>query len=280
MIIKYFFTSLLILGMGFFPITNSYTNELAFLDEEQTIKELKENIEILDKTNHELEEDFNDLNTDYELKSFLKKWLSIIDLNTIRKLVSDYNINNSKIELELFHKAKALLSVIEERKLLLEEKRKFYSWLIPYIDNSYRNQYLEYIKLDAKIFNEQKEVSTDIVAKQEILINKVETIESKIREHRDYIEESIKKVIENRLDEKIKSLNNNESFKILSLESKVKILDKTIEKVIIKLNDLITTNTDSFTGSLVEANQDILNKKIQTFNIAVEKLELFKNSLK
>ena len=280
MIIKYFFTSLLILGIGFFPITNSYTNELAFLDEEQTIKELKENIEILDKTNHELEEDFNDLNTDYELKSFLKKWLSIIDLNTIRKLVSDYNINNSKIELELFHKAKALLSVIEERKLLLEEKRKFYSWLIPYIDNSYRNQYLEYIKLDAKIFNEQKEVSTDIVAKQEILINKVETIESKIREHRDYIEESIKKVIENRLDEKIKSLNNNESFKILSLESKVKILDKTIEKVIIKLNDLITTNTDSFTGSLVEANQDILNKKIQTFNIAVEKLELFKNSLK
>lgn len=280
MIIRYFLALLLLLGIGFFPITNSYSNELAFLDEWQTIKELKADINTLDKASDELDDDLKTLNTDYELKTFLKTNLGLIELNKIRKLVYEYNSNNARIELELFRKAKELLSVIEERKLLLEEKRKFYSWLIPYIDIIFREQYLEYIKLDAKIFNEQKEVSTDIVAKQEILINKVETIESKIREHRDFINENIRRVIETRLDEKIESLNTNESFIALSLDSKIKVLDKTIVKVKIKLKNLVTSNDISFTWAIIEINQDVLNKKIQTFNIAVEKLELFKNSLK
>jgi hypothetical protein len=181
-----------------------------------------------------------------------------------------------------------LLPVVVERRLLLEEKRKLYSWLIPYINIRYKAEYLDYIRTDAKIFNEQKDVSTDIISKQEILSNKVEIIENKIQEHKDYLNESIKIVIETKLDEKITNLNQNETFKVLNTESKIKVLNKTIDKVKLKLNDLEDSNNlnwswalnNSWTWIIVNSNSNILDKKIQTYYIAVEKLEEFRNSLK
>jgi hypothetical protein len=116
----------------------------------------------------------------------------------------------------LSDKLKKNLQVIDEKKALIEEKRIFFNSLIPYINSQYNDKYLEYIKIDAKIFNEQKNISTDIIVKKEILNNKVVKIESKIQEHKDYINKSIQAIIENKLDEKIINLRNNESFKVLS----------------------------------------------------------------
>lgn len=279
-IFKYIFTLLAIIALWFYNTTNSYVNELVILDDWKTIKELKETINDLDRTEAELSNDLEALNTDYELKSFLRNDLSLIELNTIRSLVRDYNTNKGKIELELFTKAKLLLPVIEEKKLLLEEKRKLYSGLIPYIDINFKDSYLEYIKWDAKIFSEQRDVETDIIVKTEILHNKVWVIETKIQEHRDFINESIRNVIETRLDEKIQNLNNNSTFKILNLESKIKVLDKTIVKVVNKIYDLENSKFTSGTWILLDVNSGLLDKKIQTYNIAVEKLEIFRDSLK
>jgi hypothetical protein len=109
--------------------------------------------------------------------------------------------------------------------------------LIPYIDKKYKIRYLEYIKSDAKIFNEQNNLTTNIISKKEILSSKVENIENKIKEHNDFINESIKKVIEDRLDEKINNLKLNESFIVLNTESKIKILNKTITKIENKIKE-------------------------------------------
>jgi hypothetical protein len=49
-------------------------------------------------------------------------------------LVSEYNLKKSNKELEIANKIKDKLPIIEEKKFLLEEKRKLYSGLIPYID--------------------------------------------------------------------------------------------------------------------------------------------------
>jgi hypothetical protein len=76
-----------------------------------------------------------------------------------------------------------------------------------------------------------------------LLNNKVEVIETKIQEHKDYINENIKKVIETRLDEKIKKLSENEAFKILNHDSKIKVLEKTIVKIKIKLQNLELSST-------------------------------------
>jgi len=239
---------------------------LVFLDEWKTIKEDIKNINILEQINIKLDNDLYILNTDYKLKSFLRKDLSNIELKKIKIIVSEYNTNKWKLDLILIEKAKDLLPIIDERKLLLEEKRKLYSGLIPYINTDFRKQYLEYIKWDAKIFNEQNDVTTDIIGKKEILSHKLETIETKIQEHKDFINESIERVVETRLDDKINNLNNNERFKILNTESKIKVLDKTINKIEIKLQNLIDVNWNT--------------KTIQIYYIALSKLNLFKDWLK
>lgn len=219
--------------------------------------------------------DLDVLNTDHKLKSFLKKDLTLNELNIIRSLVNEYNTNKNKIESILLVKEKELNSIIEEKKLILEEKKYFYSKLIPYIDWIYNNEYLEYIEWDIKIFNEQRNVETDLIAKKELLNNKVEVIETKIQEHKDYINENIKKVIETRLDEKIKKLSENEAFKMLNYDSKIKVLEKTIVKIKIKLQNLELSST-VFTNWIINT----LDKKVQTYNTAVDKLEVFKNSIK
>ncbi|MBT3728546.1 hypothetical protein HOF65_03485 [bacterium] len=100
---------------------------MVVFDDSQTIKELKDNINLLDETSTSLIKEYDELNTDYELKAFLRRDLTLIEFNKIRRLVGNYNTNKSRIEIELFQKAKDLLPVVVERRLLLEEKRKLYS---------------------------------------------------------------------------------------------------------------------------------------------------------
>ena len=259
--------------------TNSYDNELVVLDDWKSIRELKENINKLDNYNDNLDNKLKDLNADYELKKFLKKDLSIIDLNKIRKITNTYNSEKSIVELRLYEKARNMLSVSEDRILLLETKRDLYNWLIPYIDKKYKIRYLEYIKSDAKIFNEQNNLTTNIISKKEILSSKVENIENKIKEHNDFINESIKKVIEDRLDEKINNLKLNESFIVLNTESKIKILNKTITKIENKIKEFKSVWVSN-SWSILKVKSNLFNKKLSTYNVAIKKLEIFKNSLK
>lgn len=276
---KIFLLSIVLITSWFYSFANSYTNELVFLDENKTIKELKENIDILDTEKNELDQALLNLNTDYELKTFLRTDLTLVELNKIRIIVQEYNTNKLKIETELELKAKSLESVIDEQKLLLEEKRKLYSWLIPYINKEFTQDYLDYIRWDTEIFREQKNITTDIIVKKEILSTKVEKIENKIKEHREFINENIRNIINEQLEEKIQSLANNESFKVLSLDSKVKVLDKTIIKVKIKLQNLQKNLVDLTNWINILNWEDLSDKKIETYYITVEKLEEFKNSL-
>lgn len=278
---KNFFYTLIV----FFTIvlclpTNSYADELVVSDEWKTIKELKENIDLLDKANSELDQELKNLNTDYKLKTFLKKDLSIADINKIKKIIYSFNSNVTELENEL-SKQKEDLYIIDEKKSVLEEKKVFYANLTPFINTNVKEEYLEYVKDDAIIYSDKKDISNEITSKKEILNNKVEKIESKIQEHKDFINKSIEKVIDAKLNEKVNNLGNNPSFKALSLESKKKVLDKTIDKITDKkekAEDKYQSVTNSWTISETQVNS--LDKKIQIYVIAIDKLEYFKDSLK
>lgn len=281
MLKKFFYLIVAIFAIMSFQFTNASENGLDFSDDWKTIKELKESIDVLDRASLELDQELVDLNADYELKSYLRTDLSLVEINKIKILVANFNRTKTQMEDLLQEKAKKMLAVVEDKKAVIELKRSFYNSLIPYINYEYNNEYLEYIKTDAKIFSEQKDLSLDIVAKKEILSNKVEKIEWKIQEHKDYINKSLSIVIEKKLDEKVSNLANNESFKVLSSESKRKVLDKTIAKIKDKLNQIIKTNkTISGTGTSIKINTDLFDKKVQTFQIAVDKLQYFRDSIK
>jgi len=279
MFIKRINTFLVIITICLLNITNSYANELAFWGSWETIKELKQSIDVLDKVNTELKNDFNELNTNYKLKTFLRNNLTRYEFLKIKKIVSEYNANIAEIEEKLLLNAKKWLPVLEERRKLLEEKRTFYNGLIPYINIDYRKEYLEYIRRDADLFKKQNIVSTDIEVKKEILDTKVTKIESEIIKHKEYIKDSVRQIIESRLDLKIKNLSENETFTVLNEESKVKVLDKTIRKIKIKLQNLENSRIKTQSWALIESWSAILENKIQTYKIAVDKLESFKETL-
>ena len=276
---KLFITFLTSILLCLYNQTNSYSGELDFSSWEKSIRELKQDIEYLDETNKLLDSELDELNADYRLKVFLKRNLSLLELNRIKKLVSEYNSNSDELELQLHQKAKELLPVIDEKRMILEAKRKFYSWLSPYINPSYKKQYLWYIKHDAQIFNEQTDVNSNMIASKEILNTKVETIESRIQEYKDQLNKNLNKIIETRLEEKIQNLQSNESFQTLNKTSQIKVLEKTIEKVEEKLIKLEESIWYTGSGTIETDPSDLLNKKIQTYRFAVEKLEDFKAKL-
>lgn len=276
MLKKIFNTFLVVITICLINITNSYANELDFWGSWETIKELKKSIDVLDKANVELKNDFNELNTDLQLKSFLKTNLTRYEFLKIKKIVWNYNKNNKKIQENLLLNAKKQLSINDDRKKLLEEKRRFFNGLIPYINIKFKREYLEYIKRDAAIFRKQNIISTNIVVKKEILDSKVTRIESEIIKHKEYIKDSLKKIIESKIDEKINNLNNNETFNTLKSELKVKVLDKTIRKIKIKLKNLENSIIKTKSWAVIESGSSILDNKIQTYKIAVNKLENFK----
>jgi len=278
---KKFYLIITILVISLPSFTNSYNDELDFLGTWLTIKELKENIDYLDKTNSELDDELKNLNTDYELKNYLRKDLSLIEIYNLKVIISSYNRNKLQLDTILIEKAKNLQSVNDDKKTLLELKKEFYNSLIPFIDNKFNDNYINYIKKDAKIFTEQNDISTDIIVKKEILINKVSKIEIKIQEQKDFINKKIKNIIDVTIDEKITNLSNNVSFNNLSKDSKLKVLEKTIYKIKEKLDKLIEENLElTKTGSLSKNNNDLINKKIQTYIIALDKLVMFKDSIK
>ena len=278
---KKFYLIITILVISLPSFTNSYNDELDFLGTWLTIKELKENIDYLDKTNSELDDELKNLNTDYELKNYLRKDLSLIEVYNLKVIISSYNRNKLQLDTILIEKAKNLQSVNDDKKTLLELKKEFYNSLIPFIDNKFNDNYINYIKKDAKIFTEQNDISTDIIVKKEILINKVSKIEIKIQEQKDFINKKIKNIIDVTIDEKITNLSNNVSFNNLSKDSKLKVLEKTIYKIKEKLDKLIEENLElTKTGSLSKNNNDLINKKIQTYIIALDKLVMFKDSIK
>ena len=80
--------------------------------------------------------------------------------------------------------------------------------------------------------------------------------------------------------EKIQNLSENESFQKLKSNLKVKVLNKTISKIKIKLENLEKKDIDQTFWLEIELSSSVLDKKIQTYNIALNKLEEFRDSIK
>ena len=273
--VKKIFNILFVITLLLFFSTNSYAWELSILWTGKTIKELNNSIKILDNEKNKIENDFSELNTDLKLKTFLRKNISRFEFNKIKELVINYNKNEKKLNEKLLLEAKNWLDIKNTRKRLLENKKIFYNWLIPFININHKKEYLEYIKRDAELFKKKNIISVDIEVKKDILDNKVSRIESEIKKHKDYINKSIKNIIDTRLEQKINNLKNNDWFKFLSNESKVKVLEKTIRKIKIKLSNY--TNKINLSWTWINQENTNIDNKLETYKIAIEKLENFKN---
>ena len=216
----------------------AYSAELDFSDESKSIRELKENIEVLDKDKETIMSKIKEFNPTDNLKKYFKINLTDNELNELAIIINDYISRKNELENIFIEKSRLLEDVSDIKVILLEEKKQFYKNLLIFINADYYDEYLEYIKWDTVLYNEKKDLESDIIRKNEIINNKIEVLEKKITRHKTYLEDSLRILVKEKIDSKIDSLNKVESFNNLEKEKKIEILNKTIETIKVKINNL------------------------------------------
>lgn len=260
---------LIIIYVLFFSITKSYANDLVVSDSSKTIRELKESIES-DKTKSEIHLKLKDFSPDQKLNSFFRDDLNAQDIWNVKLIIEQYNKSKENLEDDLLNKSKQLLDTSSIKVKLLEEKKKFYIDLTKYIKMDQYQSYLDYIKSDTTI-------DSNIYRKQELVNTKVTILEEKIKEHKENLEDSLQKLVENKMDEKVYFLSQNVNFSNLDNNEKIKILDKSIYKIDWLIEKMKSDNLNLWTSNFIKSNNI---KKIEIYNIVLNKLESFKNTYK
>ena len=249
--------------------SSSWDIEILNTESTKSIKELNEWIEILNEINKELNKNFKTLNKDFKLRSFFKEYLAPSEIKDIEYIINLYLSSKNKIEIILDEKASNLEDTAEEKKILLNEKKEFYKSLLPFIKTDKIEEYLEYITLDVKILKEQKDISEKIIINNEKISTKVWKIEEIIKEHRAFLNEKFKVILEENINSKIENLKNNEKFTKLSKDLQEVVLNKILIKIKITISN----------GDNVADKTDALNKKLEIYKMIQEKLEEFRDSL-
>ena len=228
-----------------------------------TIKELKENIEDLNKNKIELTKETEKLNKNDKLKSFFKNNLNKKKIKQITLIINDYKKSKFINYNKLLIKAKNLENIEDEKNILLSLKKELYKKLIPYIENNEIENYLEYIKWDAKLLKEKKDITWKIIINKELLNQKVNKIEEQIKKNKEIINNNFTLLVEKKINKKIYELENRDDFKSINNKSKKKIIDNTIIKIKLKISDL-------------EKNRNlnkILLKKLEIYKLLLLKFE-------
>ena len=234
-----------------------------------TIKEIKEKLYNLQNNQRDLKIESKSLYQDQRLRSFFRDNLSHSEIKNIEFIVNDYTKSKSITNNLLLEKASKLKDVSNEKKILLDQKKELYIKMTPYIKQSEIERYLDYIKSDAKILKESKDIKEKIIVNNEILTTKVSIIEEKIKKHRILLNDSLKQLVKEKISDKINNLENNIKFKVLKNELKLKVIEKTIIRVKILISNLDNNNDKS----------DIISKKLEIYKILLTELEKFKERL-
>lgn len=247
----------------------SYDLNTWAIDNNKSIKELQENLNSLNQTKNQLNVEFFILNQNQKLKAFFKENLDDKDLENIEDIILNYLKDKNDVEDDIKEKILESLSTDNKKTELLELKKELYKALIPYIKVTQFDDYIEYIEQDVKILKEKLKLSDEMNLKNEIINSKISNIEEKIVEHRKYLNEKFTDLINTLIEEKINNLITNESFIKLSKEEQGSVIQKIIENIEVKINDL----------DIQADKTDVLSKKLEIYQKVYIKLLQLKEGL-
>lgn len=261
---------IILLVISIFSILNVIAVQAQTWDtlEDKSIKEIKQDIEKLHTDRNTLNNQFTILTQNNNFVSYLVKNdyfrnnINRYELANIEKLITWYNKNYIKINNQLLDKAKNLEDIYGEKIKLLTLKKDLYQSLIQYIKPSQYEDYLVFIKWDAKIIKEDIDVKWKLISNKELLSTKVTLIEEKIQVERKRMALHLKESVSIKIDEKIKLISQNEKFLKLSPELQSAVIQKTIQKVENAIKNM--------EEKLIDDN--ILSQKIEIYQILHQKL--------
>lgn len=269
---------LLLLIFFVFPLSYSFAwdSNTVLLDQNKTIKELNWEIEELNKAKFELTLT-KDFVLDKTVKSFFKSDLTEIQFQKIEEIVEKYNNNKNILEKKLIQASKDLLDTTIEINEELKNLRKwFYEDLLDFVDINHYSNYVYYIKEQTNFYAEEKELDSSVIKKTEIVNEKITSIEEKIKEHNSSSEESLRELVNLKVDEKLNQIKIDKSFISLWKDEKINFVDNIlfwIEKV--KNNLIFQNESGNITRNLIASNE----KKIDICKMMTDRFMEFRDSL-
>lgn len=219
-----------------------YANDSWVFDDGKTIKNLKKELENIDKNTDILDSNIQNFFDDNKIDSFLKKTISEQENFQLKKIVSLYLSKNKKIENEI-KKSKTEKEIEKNQINLLDLKKDLYKWLIPFIDKEKYKNYLNYIENETNNIIETNNLYLAKFSTQSNYNKKVDILERKIQENKENLDLELKLLVEKKIDEKILDFLKSPNFLKLTKENKIKILNKIVfnlktQKKFIEIKDI------------------------------------------
>ena len=237
-------------------------------DDSKTIKELKEEVETIDKEKEQTELRLNKLKRQVIISDFFRNDLNDIQKIELNTLALEYKETKEKLSEKLKTKSEKLHSTKNTIKKLLENEKEIYKKLLPFIKIEKYEEYKDFIKKDLDIINQNSNLESEWIKKESIIKEKIDDIKEKIEEHNEILSNNLKEIVNKKIDQKLNELISKEKFQNLNWESKIKLFNKLIENIDIKKNKLEEK----------ENKTRLLIKKIELYKIIVDRIKMFKEN--
>jgi len=234
-------------------------------DNKKTIKELKEEVKIIDKKKEESDEKLDELKKDLLVKKFFKIDLSLSQKSKLNILIKNYKKKKQEINNNIIIKSKNLEDSSELKKELLINEKDFYWELLEYIDIKKYDEYLKYIKKNIEIINNKSNLNSSSAKKEIIIQNKVDNIKNKIKEHNNKTIDNTIILLNVRINKLLTKLVKKEKFKKLDNSWKIKLFDNLINAIDKKLENLKTKENKSKIQEIIINNKSSIIENIKIF---------------
>lgn len=243
--------------------TLSGTTNIITIDQNKKIKELQENLQELSNEKSGLKDTWEQFRQENgKIVNFIKENLSEESKQTIENLVEKYYADKDILEKKLREIASNLEDTQNIKWEILKLKLTLYKELVSYIEPTKLQEYVNYIKGNIEIEKKDNEIAEDIYRKEEILERKVDTIKEKIAENKKILDEKMQNAVQEKLNEKIKSILDNQKFQTLSYESKTQIFSSVLKK----------SQEKKWLLQQIEFKTSLVQKKIEIYEIVEQKL--------
>ncbi|PID87395.1 hypothetical protein CSB07_01750 [Candidatus Gracilibacteria bacterium] len=260
---------IIILHLSLFNLSFGYTGDKLDNGEKvKTIRYLKNKLNKLNNKNDDLKAQVEKMIKETgNLKNFFRDDLSQKELSDLKEIFSLYKIYSNRINKKFNKNIKKLVETEEEKKKLLLEKSLAYKRLTKYIKIEKKEEFLEFIKSDLEITKEKKDLEENLYKNNNALSRKVAIIKEKIKENNQILDEKLRKLITEKVNEKIENLKNNPKFKTLTNKEKKAVFNKSISKINMKIKQMKNNLND------------LNKKKLELYNIIKNRLIELNNSL-
>ena len=196
-------------------------------EEPKTIKQLKENIEVLKSKkviNFSIFEKFKIEH--WGLQNYFSKDLLETDFLEIEKIISDYKINKEKI--------KSTFKSSEKTQKLLDLEKKLYNSLTAYIDKDKITSYNIFVEKSLSTIKKEVKIETEIKDKKEKIKEKLSTIKNKIEENNKVQQEKLNTLLKIKIRDKILKFKNSKKIKSLWVEKQELLFKIVLKKILEK----------------------------------------------